>query len=177
MKIKLIVAKDLDNGIGKNGTMPWHLKKDMAFFKSITSTSQNDKRNAVIMGRITWESIPERFRPLPDRQNVVVTRNTNYPLPTDVTRAYSLEEAIHGLTTSHIHSSIDQIFIIGGGQLYKTALDQQLCSQAYVTNIQHKHDCDTFFPPLSAYGFTKNKTLSQESENGIHFSFELYQRG
>ena len=72
MKTSLIVAMDLDRGIGKNNDLMWHLPNDMKFFKETTSG------HVVVMGRKNYESIPERFRPLPNRENVVLTRNANF---------------------------------------------------------------------------------------------------
>ena len=76
MTYQLVVAATRKLGIGKSGTMPWKLPGDMAYFKELTSkTAESGKQNAVIMGRKTWESIPPKFRPLPNRVNVVLTRN------------------------------------------------------------------------------------------------------
>lgn len=73
---QLVVAATRKLGIGKSGTMPWKLPGDLAYFKELTSkTAESGKQNAVIMGRKTWESIPAKFRPLPNRVNVVLTRN------------------------------------------------------------------------------------------------------
>jgi dihydrofolate reductase len=74
----VIVAATTSGGIGKDGNLPWRLSKDMQYFKAVTTRSPEGKRNAVIMGRKTWESIPAKFRPLPDRINVVITRNANF---------------------------------------------------------------------------------------------------
>lgn len=84
-KFALIVAATEDLGIGFQGTLPWRIPKDMAFFKHVTTHVPRDfngpsGRNAVIMGRVTWESIPPRFRPLPDRFNIIVSRNPSYDM-------------------------------------------------------------------------------------------------
>jgi dihydrofolate reductase len=80
--ISLVVAMTLDHCIGVNGQLPWRLKGDMAFFKKLTTVTSGtgNKRNAVVMGRKTWESIPEKFRPLPDRLNVILTRQTDFKM-------------------------------------------------------------------------------------------------
>ena len=78
--LTLVVACSPSNGIGKNGSLPWRLRKEMAYFKSVTTntaslnTPQPKAKNVVIMGRNTWESIPKKFRPLPDRHNLVISR-------------------------------------------------------------------------------------------------------
>ena len=79
-RLTLIVAATLENGIGQNGGLPWHLPKDMAYFAKATSNAPEGKKNAVVMGRNTWESIPMKFRPLKDRVNVVISRNKEYQL-------------------------------------------------------------------------------------------------
>jgi len=76
--ITVIVAATLTNGIGKNASLPWRLPKEMKYFQFVTTNAPEGSVNAVIMGRNTWESIPERFRPLPNRQNLIVTRNEHY---------------------------------------------------------------------------------------------------
>ena len=79
MKFSIILAIDSNNWLGKNNDLAWKLKSDMQYFKKITTqTQQENKQNAVIMGRKTWESIPEKFRPLPDRKNFLLTRDENY---------------------------------------------------------------------------------------------------
>jgi dihydrofolate reductase len=79
-KLTLIVAATRSNGIGKGGTLPWHLPKEMAYFARVTSSAPEGSINAVLMGRNTWESIPDKFRPLRKRMNVVISRNPDYPM-------------------------------------------------------------------------------------------------
>ena len=90
----IIVAVDSKNGIGKKGNLPWSFSADMKRFKEITSTTKDkSKQNAVVMGRKTWNSIPEKFRPLPGRLNLVLTRSQQLFFPVDVMKANSLPEA------------------------------------------------------------------------------------
>lgn len=79
-RLTIIVAVTKANGIGQNGQLPWRLSKELKYFAQVTSNAPEGKRNAVIMGRNTWESIPPKFRPLPKRLNIVVSRNPNYNL-------------------------------------------------------------------------------------------------
>ena len=79
-RLTLIVAATKANGIGANARLPWRLPKEMKYFAQVTSHAPEGRQNAVIMGRNTWESIPKKFRPLPKRVNVVVSRNTAYEL-------------------------------------------------------------------------------------------------
>ena len=86
-EITIIVATERNGGIGFNNKIPWKLSNDMKMFKQITSTAMPNKKNVVIMGRKTWESIPSKFRPLPSRFNVVVTRQEDYNIQVDSSRA------------------------------------------------------------------------------------------
>ncbi|KAI6026336.1 dihydrofolate reductase [Pisolithus microcarpus] len=79
--LTIVVAATRSNGIGHNGKMPWHIPKDLAFFSRVTTRAPPGKINAVVMGRATWESIPPKFRPLRNRMNAVLSRNSEYPLP------------------------------------------------------------------------------------------------
>lgn len=127
--ITVIVAATLTNGIGKNASLPWRLPKEMKYFQFVTTNAPEGSVNAVIMGRNTWESIPERFRPLPNRQNLIVTRNEHYlgnfraeRTPKPSVHA-SLKDAI--LTAPLVSPDIPNIhrtFIIGGAAMYREAL-------------------------------------------------------
>ena len=118
----VIVAATESRGIGKAGGLPWTgLKKDMAYFKRVTTASKEGKRNAVIMGRKTWESIPAKFRPLSERINVIVTRQNQFAeeagLSDDVLTADSFESALEQLNTPEIAKEVGQIFVIGGASV------------------------------------------------------------
>ena len=142
----IIVAVDEEFGIGKEGGLPWHLPGDMKFFKEITTKTEDaQKKNVVIMGRKTWESIPARFRPLPGRINCVLSRNKDFPLPDDVLRAESLEAALKALG-GEARESIDKVFIIGGAQIFLLALRMLECQKIYMTQIALDFQCDSFFP-------------------------------
>merc|ERR1719421_691737 len=97
--ISVIVATTQKGGIGKDGTLPWKLPEDMAHFKKVTTAAPEGKMNAVVMGRKTWESIPEKFKPLPGRINVVLSRKAaepdfSSPYPSDVLTACSVSDAL-----------------------------------------------------------------------------------
>lgn len=117
---QILVAATRELGIGINGKLPWKLKHDMQFFKEITTeVSSNALQNAVIMGRKTWESIPPKFRPLKGRLNIVLTRNSEVALPQDVMKKDSFDSALSFLSTPTVSSTVDKIFVIGGGEIYK----------------------------------------------------------
>lgn len=119
---QVVVAATRDMGIGKEGNLPWKLPSDLRFFKEITiSTSDPNKKNAVIMGRKTWESIPSQYRPLPGRLNVVLTRSGSFDIATleNVVSCGSMGSALELLGSTPYCFSIEKIFIIGGGQILR----------------------------------------------------------
>lgn len=139
MEISLIVAVDAESGIGKNNDLMWNLPRDMQFFKETTSG------HIVVMGRKNYESIPERFRPLPNRENAVLSRNSAYDAPGALVFA-SLEDCL-----AHYQQETERIvFIIGGGQIFKEALDKGVVTEMYVSHISKAFDADTFFPAINA---------------------------
>ena len=132
--LSLIAAVARNRVIGKNNQLLWHLPEDMKHFREVT------RGKPVIMGRKTWESLPEKFRPLPGRHNIVVSRNLDYKAP-GATLVSSLEDAIH-LTRSD-----DETFVIGGETLYRQALAQ--AHRLYLTEIDQNYEGDAFFPEVS----------------------------
>jgi dihydrofolate reductase len=138
MKVSLIVAAAENGVIGKDNDLIWHLPKDMRFFKETTLNHH------VIMGRKNFESIPERFRPLPNRTNVIITRNSDYKAEGCVV-VNSVKQALEVAKENRD----TQPFIIGGGQIYKLALENNLVDKIYLTKVHHAYDGDTFFPELN----------------------------
>jgi len=142
-RFSAIVAIDQKLGIGKNNDLPWHLPEDLKLFKTITTTTQDpSQQHAVIMGRNTWESIPDKFRPLPNRLNCILSRSPNYT-PDQATVFNSLDTALEYLSNA---PSISAIFVIGGAFLYKESIQDPRCQQLIVTELNNTYDCDTFFP-------------------------------
>ncbi|XP_060586226.1 dihydrofolate reductase-like [Ruditapes philippinarum] len=153
-KLHLVVAACNNNGIGINGNLPWRLKKDMEFFKKMTSDTINpDKQNAVIMGRKTWFSIPEKFRPLKGRVNIVLSRELK-EVPTGVHIARSLPEAV-SLVETELSDLVENIHIIGGSSVYKEAMAGPYPCRIYLTRVLKDFECDTFLPEISDEKFTK----------------------
>ncbi len=166
MGFAIIVAIDEAGGIGKDGDLPWQLSADMTHFKNVTQGSGN---NAVIMGRKTWDSIPDKFRPLPGRLNVVLSRQTDLGLPDDTLLANQLDDA---LATCQ---DCDEVFVIGGGAIYQQALAHPDCTTCHLTAVHGNFDCDTFFLPDESQWELESDTPQQE-ENKVQFSFCIYQR-
>ncbi|MFN4360731.1 MAG: dihydrofolate reductase [Hylemonella sp.] len=158
MKLHLIFARAANGAIGKNGTMPWHLPEDLAHFKRTTMGAP------VIMGRKTWESLPPRFRPLPGRTNVVVTRQRDWQAAgTHV--AHSLDEALQ------LCGEVSDAWIIGGAEIYAQALP--LASTAVVTEIEAEFEGDAFAPQFGA-GWQEVGREAHVSATGLKFSFVTY---
>ena len=132
MQLKMILAMDLDGCIGKENGLPWRLRSDMLRFKRLTLGQGN---SAVLMGRTTWETIPEMYRPLVDRINIVVTRNREYTLD-DVDVVYSIEEGIE-----HAQSkNCDECWIIGGANVYEQCRD--MVEEVHLTSVETSNSGD-----------------------------------
>ncbi|MBX9691097.1 MAG: dihydrofolate reductase [Cyanobacteria bacterium] len=168
-RFDIVVACDLNRGIGKDNSLPWRLPRDLKHFKQLTTTSQPNLYNAVIMGRKTWESIPSNVRPLPQRYNVVLTRDTTYQLPQGVFRCQTFEEAFATLA----HGPVDNVFVIGGAQTYNMALQDLRVGFLYLTEIRHTFECDTFFPDYKPF-FQMVSCSEIQEENGLEFCFKVY---
>ncbi|WP_029150720.1 dihydrofolate reductase [Microbacterium indicum] len=132
--IRSIWAQASTRALGVDGGMLWHLPEDMAYFKRATSGMP------VVMGRRTWESFPDRFRPLPDRPNIVVTRDPDFDAPGAETAA-TLEQAI---VRAGVHD--DEIWVIGGGQIYRQAMD--LADELWVTEVDLAVEGDAYAPEI-----------------------------
>ena len=165
-------------GIGVNGQIPWVLREDMAFFKEITSkTLLSGKVNAVIMGRKTWESIPSKFKPLPGRKNIVLSRDENIrerlALPAEVLTAGSLVQAVETLSKD---DSVDKLFVIGGESIYNEAVKSDFCHKIYATEVYGEYpNLDTFFPIIPATKYTlKYRSTKQTNGTGISYAFTEY---
>jgi dihydrofolate reductase len=150
MTLSLIAALDDKKGIGKNGKLPWHIPSDLKHFKNLTTGK------TVIMGRKTFESIG---RPLPKRQNIVITSNPSFEKE-GVLSASSLEDALD-------KAQSDEVFVIGGGQIFNEAIDK--ADKLYLTLVSGDHQADTFFPGYEE--FRKEKLLGEGAENGYKFKF------
>lgn len=168
----VIVAADGDRGIARDRAIPWRLPGDLRHFKHLTTATQDPARqNAVIMGRATWESLPARFRPLPGRRNLVLSRESDLELPAGVLRAASLDQALSQLASCR--PAIERAFVIGGGQVYAEALSRPGCRHIYYTRIDARFDCDTFFPPFEDR-FRCTQVLGQAEEDGISYRIEVW---
>ena len=178
--VNSIVAVSLNNGIGKNGDLPWRLAKEMKQFAKITSMTANPAmQNAIVMGRKTWLSIPEKRRPLANRLNVVLSktlRSDQESKPPHLVFG-DLLEAIDFLNKQ---PQIESIFVIGGEQVYRSVLDLNLCDRVYLTRVLKEFDCDAHYPPLDASRFSLVQTdevpVGIQEENGLQYEYLVYER-
>ncbi len=172
----IVVAMDQNRGIGKGGKLPWHLKCDLQHFKEITTqTRDKNKRNAVIMGRKTWDSLPAQFCPLPKRVNVVITRNDHLEFPHDVLRVNGLDQALNLFTEGALSKTVESVYVIGGAQIFQEAIGRRECRKIYLTQILQSFECDTFFPPFVDF-FEHEVSSPPYVENEISYLFVEYSR-
>ena len=183
--LSLIVAHDTKFGIGKNNNLPWRLTHEIQNFKKITTGSRiNNKINAVIMGRKTWESIPNKFKPLPNRINIILTKQENFlqdKLYTDTFACSSIDTAIdyiNDYSSKILNKTINEIFIIGGSSLYQEAINRTDLINLYITEVYHDFECDTFFPSRKVYQANYNLLTCSNfvKENDIHYRYYKYQK-
>lgn len=168
-----VVAADLDGGIGKDNDLPWpRLSTDLRTFKRVTSAAAPGQTNALVMGRLTWDSVPPTLRPLPGRRNVVVSRGLA-AAPDGVWLARSLDEA---LARTSADPGIDRVFVIGGGQIYAQAFAHPACAEVVLTRLQARYQCDTFIPPLPDDFVLAEVLAPAVHEAGITYAIERWVR-
>ena len=159
-RIGLVWAEAHGGVIGADGGMPWHVPEDLAHFREVTMG------DPVIMGRRTWESFPEQFRPLPGRRNIVVTRDGAWQAE-GAERAAGLDEALA------LAAGAPTIWVIGGGELFREAIDR--ASVLEVTEFDLDVDGDTFAPSREGWPVAASGSW-QESRTGIRYRFVRHER-
>ena len=160
MKISLIAAIGENRVIGAKGDLPWHLPDDMKFFSKTT------RGHYVLMGRKNYDSIPLKFRPLPGRPNIVVTR-TNQMDTSKVDVVNTIEEGIKLAKDA----GEEELFIIGGGEIYRQTID--LANKLDITHVDASPDGDTHFPVFDESQYSKS-VLNHHPKDDVHnFSFTI----
>ena len=160
MRVSIVVATDLDGIIGRDNRLPWHLPADLQRFKAVTMGKP------MIMGRKTWESLPEKFRPLPGRRNIVVTRNAGYGAP-GASVVTSLPDAMAAAAGS-------EAFVIGGAELYRAAL--ALADRLQLTEIDADFAGDTWFPARDSAQWREVAREAHADGDGLAYAFVTWQR-
>lgn len=158
--ITLIVAASENNAIGINNQMPWHLPNDFKYFK------RNTIEHSVLMGRKTFDAIGKA---LPDRRNIVITRNTNFQ-GEDIDVANSIQEALLYCRDEH------EVFIIGGANIYQQALP--LANKILLTRVQTTIQGDAFFPELNSeeWELISSEPHQADDKHAFDYTFEVYNR-
>lgn len=153
----LVWAQAKNGVIGAGGGMPWHVPEDLAHFKEVTLGAP------VIMGRRTWDSLPERFRPLPDRENIVVTRSQDWSAE-GARRAASVEEAVRGQ---------ERVWVIGGAEIFRQVIGD--ADRLEVTELDIEVDGDAYAPPVDGWRLVDEGEW-RTSRTGIRYRFLGYER-
>ena len=161
--ISIIVAHSKNMVIGKGNDLIWKIPNDQARFKNLTMG------HPVIMGRKTWESIPEKFRPLSGRTNFIITRDSSYSAP-GATVTTSIENA---LASAQQALGNEEIFVVGGGEIYKAALP--FTDRLYITMVDKEVEGDVFFPEYSNK-FTKKISEESGEFEGLKYSYLILER-
>lgn len=173
----VIAACCQNRGIGVNNKLPWKLKNEMNYFTRITTSADNLKKNAVIMGRKSWFSIPSKYRPLAERVNLVLSRTLS-EVPSNCDGVY--DNLYKALEAASSMANIDKIFVIGGGQVYEEAIKLPECRHIYLTTIDAHFECDAFFPEIdmSKYVEIESDQVPKDiqEENGIKYRFHIYEQ-
>lgn len=160
-EIVIIAAVAKNRVIGKDNQLLWNIPEDMAHFKALTAG------HTVIMGRKTWESLPPRFRPLPGRRNIVITRQSDFAAP----GAELANSLAAGITLA---TSDKTIFIIGGAEIYAQAMT--LADRLEITEVDLNPEGDSWFPEIVAVDWLETSKKTPPSQSGTGFSFVSYRR-
>ncbi|MFL2493207.1 MAG: dihydrofolate reductase [Candidatus Thalassarchaeum sp.] len=169
MKMAMIVAMDEDGYIGRSNQLPWRLECDMIRFKSLT---EGDGFNSVIMGRKTWDSLPDAFRPLPERVNIVMSRDTNW-------QAEGAETALYvgrAIELAYAEGS-DECWVIGGAQVYEMFLDR--VDEIHVTTVHTDGSGEVRFPDWDRGAWTEEvvENVTSNEKNEFDSTYSIWTRG
>ncbi len=160
MSVGLIWAQSTSGVIGRDGGIPWHVPEDLARFKELTLG------HTVVMGRRTWESLPPKFRPLPGRRNVVISRNPHYQAQG--------AEVVDSITAAL--ADADQTWVIGGAEIYHLALPLAGCCEVTEVEITLRPDDDDALAPMLDETWTGTTGDWQDSTSGLRYRFSSYLR-
>lgn len=162
MKVSIIAAVAQNNAIGKDNDLLWNLPNDMKFFTRMT------KGHTVIMGRKNYESIPHKYRPLPKRKNIVLTRNKEYEAPGAEVHT-RIEDALESCREE------SEVFVIGGSEIYSLALERNLIDRMYITRVDGAFEADAFFPDFDEDKWIKKKLTEHQKDENHAYPFEIFE--
>lgn len=173
-KINSIVACCEGGGIGYKNSLPWRLKKEMSHFKKVTlGEPPAGKKNAVVMGRKTWESLPKA---LPKRYNFVLSRNNNEKSPGMDGIYSSLDDFMVDMNSVEWSDKIHDIICIGGAEIYKLVFNSPHCGLVYRTTVLAQYKCDVFLPSVQAFHVVDIPNVPcniQEEADGTKWKVEV----
>ena len=167
MYYNIIAATDIKNGIGLNGAIPWKCKSDLKRFSKLT---KGTGYNAIIMGRKTWDSLPNN-KPLPGRTNIVLTKNNDIQNSDNV----FVFNTVHEIKAFCIAHDFHTGWIIGGEQIYRLFIDDPDVEHLYLTEISGTYECDTFFPSFNGFKIYQTDEWEDE-ETDITCKLRVYER-
>ncbi|MCC6601088.1 MAG: dihydrofolate reductase [Crocinitomicaceae bacterium] len=164
IKVSVIVAMGRNREIGKDNNLLWHLPDDMLFFKNTTL------HHPVLMGRKNYESIPLKFRPLANRTNIVISKNSSFAAPGCFV-VKDIDAAIEMVK----YNGEPEAFVIGGGQVYDQVMARKLASTLYITLVDAEFpDADTWFPLFDNAEWKKTLLIEHSSDISHHYPFSIY---
>lgn len=170
-------------GIGNNGKLPWpSLRTDLEFLQRITTEVRDKgKWNAVLLGRKTWESLDLTQRPLPGRLNVVISKTLKFPPCGAHHVCDSVSAAVQMLSNSPFTDTVEEIFVLGGTEVYREAIESSFCYRIYLTEIDKEFESDTFFPTFDKNTYSLLSSTSEVpqgviEENQIQYRFCVYEK-
>ena len=165
--ISIIVAASSNLVIGKNNDLPWHLPSDLKRFKELTTGKR------VYMGRKCWESIPSKFRPLSNRENIVFTRDINYVADGAIV-IIKLNKVIEGYERNPAYNNLEEEFVIGGGDIYSRFLP--IANKLYMTEVLSEVEGDTYLQGFNPAEWDLIYESAIYEENGFKFRFKNFLR-
>tara|TARA_B100000886_G_scaffold299194_1_gene227654 strand:- start:3808 stop:4389 length:582 start_codon:yes stop_codon:yes gene_type:complete len=170
--MNIIVAACKNRGIGYKNKLPWKLSKEMKYFKELTI---GEKNNAVIMGRNTWLSIPQKNIPLPKRENIVLTSRVDNMFFKNQNKGVNFAPSLESIYTMYGMYSFDNMWIIGGERVYNDTLNKGLVDSIFYTEIDADYECDTFFPEIPS-NFLNIYESDPIYDSGETIRFKVYTR-
>lgn len=162
MKVSAIAAIATNNAIGKDNDLLWDLPVDMRFFMDST------KGHHIITGRRNYESIPNKFRPLKNRVNIIVTRKSDYDAP----GAHVVNDMKSALAIAR-EAGEEECFVIGGGEIYALALREGLLDRMYITHVDAEFDADTFYPEFNPHEWEATVLAEQQPDERHAYAFKI----
>ena len=185
----IVAATSSRLGIGLNGALPWRLKKELAYFRRATIFNPENLTNVVIMGRRCWESIPQKFRPLPDRYNIVLSRKGRVEGASEGTEHVEVASSLATALERVCGRGFGRVFIIGGGEVYREAMTTENCDRILFTDVHGEAETDVDFPVDFRKGGWKQASYEELQEfvggevakgsvieGDLSYEFQMWQR-